>query len=396
MAPPIPTFDVNSLPGGGLFDYQGGFGNSLALSGGGGGGGGGGGSDFFDIPFLGSIGSKVGNAAQSILSHHPILGGLFGDDDKKPKKPYWQRLANREYAQGYAVLNAYNRLYEPTLALAQRSAADYGDLYRRASNEQLAHEVTAATTKRHADLSDYARLAPEFIAAQRASNPILGQLYDQATSELSAGRTLTPGMRRELEEYVRAGQATRGMGLGPADVYQEALEKSSFGENLYQNRLQQATQASGLFGDVFQATTGRPAMAPAPAGANVMAPRVGTEWDDLFSYGVNREIQSRNLSAANSAANKAMIGQIVSGLLSGASGAAGAFCWVAREVFGAHSPKWKQFRQWLLKRATPELLTLYAKNGPKLAEKLKAQPALKPAIRAWMEDRIAEMAPAAT
>jgi hypothetical protein len=139
------------------------------------------------------------------------------------------------------------------------------------------------------------------------------------------GDQLSPSQRRNIAQSVRAGQAARGMGLGPSDVYEEAIQTSGYGDILRQQRLDNLRSSAGLYGDVFQATTGRPALFPVPQGANIQAPRVGTEWDDLFSYGVNREIQDRNISAAKSAANKALIGQIVGGLLGSASSIGSAY-----------------------------------------------------------------------
>ncbi len=318
-----------------------------------------------------------------------LFGGLFGGS-KKSRAPYYKRLANREWAQGNAVLSAFTSLYEPTLALARRSAADYGDLWRRASNEQLSHELKSITAKRTGDLADYAKLGPEYIRMMRESNPILGDLYDSAQNEWKLGTQFDPGMESELENQIRQGQAARGMGLGPADVYQEALQKSEFGQRLKQGRRANAMDAAGLFGDVFQATTGRPAQSPAPQGTGIEAPKVGTNWDDLLSYGVNREIQGRNLSAAKDNANKQMWGQIIGGLLGAAGGAAGA-CWVARAVFGVHNPKWRMFRVWLFTRAPEKFRSWYIQHGERFAAKLRRRPQTKLRLRRWMEEKIREL-----
>jgi len=395
--------------GGGLGDFGSlaDFGSSpLSLGGGGGGGnplsglfGGG------DIPFLGNVGSGggIGGAAKNILSHHPILDGLFGGGDDKPKKPYWQRLANREYAQGYAVLNAYNRLYQPTLEMAQRSASDYGDLYRRAANEALSHNTQSASATRTADLADYSRLAPEYYQAVRGFDPqatgVRDTLYNTIQDDASRlNDPMSSAAAREITQASLGQSALRGFGTSARDAAQAYVSTGLTGEQLSSQRRSQLFDAAlkflganqQAFGDTFQAITGRPSM-PQPQGANIMAPKVGTDYDDLLSYGINREIQGRNLSAANSAANKAMIGQIISGLLSGAGGAAAGICWVAREVFGEESPKWVAFRNWLLCCAPPWFAQLYVLCGPDYAAYLRANPEAKPPVRQWMEDRIAEM-----
>lgn len=345
-------------------------------------------NDMLKAGLTGGISSIV-----DIASGKLPFQSLFGGDDK-PKAPYWQRLANREWAQGNAALSAYSQLYQPTLAMAQRSAADYGDLYRRAANDQLAFEIRSSTTKRGGDLADFEALGPEYVAQLRATNPLLAQYYDTAQSNLALGSSLSPQQQQELEQYVRRGQAGRGMGLGPTDVYEEALAKTSYGEQLRQNRMGEARGALGLYGDIFQATTGRPTMSPAPAGAQVQAPNSGIGIEDYLSYGVNREVQGRNLNSAQSAAKMGMAGNIIGGLLSGAGGFA-AMCWVAREIYGAKNPKWMLFRHWMLERAPEQLRELYLKNGARLADKLKELPSLKGPIKAFMEEKIAELQTAA-
>jgi hypothetical protein len=257
-----------------------------------------------------------------------IFGEFFGDSQESTLKP-WQKLANREWAQGNAVLSAYERLYSPTLALAQRSATDYGDLWRRGSNEQLAHDVLSATTRRGADVADYAKLGPEYIAAQRSSNPLLAKLYDAAQADLDLGYDLDPETLRMIEESVRSAQAARGMGRGPSDVFDEAVTKAAFGDQyrrgLRTERMDRAGRAAGMFGDVFQATTGRPAASPAPVGAEIQAPDYPGFNEGLFSYGVNREIQGRNLKSAQGAARMGMWGQIIGGALGAAGSVGGAY-----------------------------------------------------------------------
>lgn len=324
-----------------------------------------------------------------------IFGGiskaLFGGDDK-PKAPYWQRLANKEWAQGNAALSAYSQLYEPTLNLARRSAADYGDLYRRAANDQLAFDIRSTTTKRNADLQDFERLGGDYVSQLRSTNPLLAQYYDTAQSNLALGSRLSPEQEAELASYVRQGQASRGMGLGPTDVYSEALAKTSYGENLRQNRMAEAGQAQGLYGDIFQATTGRPTMSPTPQGSNIQAPSTNIGMEDYLSQGINLDIMRMNQNAADKAGRQALTGQIIGGVLgSAAKIGGGMMCWVAREVFGSDNPQWMLFREWMLHRAPDQLRELYERNGEKLAAKLQEMPRLKPAIRAFMEEKIGEL-----
>lgn len=314
------------------------------------------------------------------------IKGFFGGDDK-PKKPYWQRLANKEWAQGNAALSAYAQLYEPTLNLAKRQAADYGDLYRRAANDQLAFELRSATTKRQGDLQDFQNLGGDYVSTMRSTNPLLAQYYDTAQSNLALGSQLSPEQEAELASYVRQGQAARGMGRGPTDIYQEALQKTSFGENLRQQRMQEARGAVGMYGDIFQATTGRPTMSPAPAGANVQAPDASIGLQDYLSMGVNFDQQRVNANAASKAQQAQLIGAGIGaiGNIAGMGVKAG-LCWVAREVYGEASPKWKAFRRYLITKAPAALLRGYVAKGQRFADWLAAHPERKPDVRAWMDE----------
>lgn len=317
------------------------------------------------------------------------IRGMFGGNDR-PSKPYWQKLANKEWAQANAAMSAAYQMYEPQLRLAQRSAADYGDLHRRAANDQLAFEMRSATTKRSGDLADFQRLGGDYVAGLRNTNPLLAQYYDTAQSNMALGSALSPQQQMELENYVRQGQAARGMGMGPADVYEEALSKTTYGENLRQNRMQEARGALGLYGDIFQATTGRPTMTPTPAGVNVMAPETGIGINDYLSMGINFQNQDANAAAAKRAQQMALIGAGIGAAGSiGGGFLKGGMCWIAREVYGEASPRWRQFRTWLVTKAPAKLLAGYLQHGERAAAWLRAHPERLPDVRAWMDEQLA-------
>lgn len=68
--------------------------------------------------------------------------------------------------------------------------------------------------------------------------------------------------------------------------------------------------------------------------------------------------------------------------------AAGAGCWVAREVYGENNPMWLLFRAWLFEDAPKWFLKLYLRFGRQFAGWLKTRPTLKHLIRAWMTSRV--------
>ena len=95
--------------------------------------------------------------------------------------------------------------------------------------------------------------------------------------------------------------------------------------------------------------------------------------------------------AARSAGGMGALGSIGGGLLQGA-GAAGSigalFCWVAREVYGAHNPAWLDFREWMLLRAPSWFRALYIGYGERFAKFISDKPRLKARIRGWMDTKI--------
>jgi hypothetical protein len=63
----------------------------------------------------------------------------------------------------------------------------------------------------------------------------------------------------------------------------------------------------------------------------------------------------------------------------------GGFCWVAREVYGVHDPRWMHFRAWLTTEAPEWLFNLYADHGEAFAAWLRPRPAAKGVVRVAMD-----------
>ena len=79
----------------------------------------------------------------------------------------------------------------------------------------------------------------------------------------------------------------------------------------------------------------------------------------------------------------------VAGIAGNVMGMVG-MCWVAREVYGEESPKWKYFRAWLLRFAPDWFFNFYLQHGKAFAEYIRNKPDLKASIRSWMDERIEE------
>lgn len=97
---------------------------------------------------------------------------------------------------------------------------------------------------RQANLSDAAALTPQYIQQERTANPggagLLDTMTSNAQQQLAYGTQLTPAEQLQMNQSVRAGQAARGMGNGPADVFNESMADTNYGQQLYQQRMGQA------------------------------------------------------------------------------------------------------------------------------------------------------------
>lgn len=352
----------------------------------------------------------------------PLFGEVFGDDEKSKKKhtdiyglreflPELQGISEgvslgkrarplRDLLSEVSLTTQVNEALQPRLARMEeakgRSLADlYSRIYGPLARSEGAKDLSYA---RESDVADVARLGPELLAARRASDPLFAKYRDTIENDLAAGSSLTPEMEAELENYIRKGQATRGMGLGSADLYQEALEKSAFGQRLKQQRIGNAGAALSIYGDPGQFITGRTTGAGAfasnaynqgtasqdtnpynPYTADVGSTNLGAFWDQYN----NR--QNRALTARGQ--NMALAGSVIEGI----GGAAGAFCWVAREVFGADNPQWLRFREWMFRCAPDKFFNWYLANGEAYAQRIAQLPRVKAKLRVWMEAKISEL-----
>jgi hypothetical protein len=69
-------------------------------------------------------------------------------------------------------------------------------------------------------------------------------------------------------------------------------------------------------------------------------------------------------------------------------GGMGGFCWVAREVYGDHDPRWLVFRRWLLTEAPTWLRDAYGRHGESFAAWIHDKPAVKTGVRFLMDQAV--------
>ena len=104
----------------------------------------------------------------------------------------------------------------------------------------------------------------------------------------------------------------------------------------------------------------------------------------------NQATNAANMFNAQQAAGATRSAGMMGGLGTLGAGIAGMFdfCWVAREVYGAHNPAWLDFRQWMFSSAPRWFFKLYLAFGERFANFIKDKPRLKARIRMWMDSKI--------
>ena len=310
--------------------------------------------------------------------------------------------AQSKFAPQYAALNS--QITRDTL-LGTNGQPGLLNLYENALAPANARIQSAAEkAQRLADVTAVEQLGGRAVTAFREADPrreaLMSALNEQAMGDLAAGSALDPETRRQLEQQVRAGQAQRGFGLGPVDLFEEAMTTGLAGQQRKQQRLQNVFSVAGLNAnssiDPFMAILGRSAMSPQSgqnqvstaagflnSGPTLFNPESGYS-QDLYNTNYNARaaalINAQNASAGLWGAGIGALGRVGGGLLG--------FCWVAREVYGEDNIRWIWYRNWLMNDAPGWFRWLYGTFGEWFAAWLHRHPGLKPRIRAWMDARI--------
>lgn len=328
------------------------------------------------------------------------------------------------------------RRYDP-----ETGEASYGELGFTDEGEfqgllpmQAQGEAYLSTLQREADVADVELLggrATEAIRSQGQISGILDQLGAQRQSGQAATQDLRTGLLgeassalgqglsqrelRDIEQYARSAGVASGrlrdvgritgearalaegdrqrrmQNLGVAQSIlggEMGMQGQQFGQTLQHLGAEQATAA-----DPMMAILGRPSStAPGAqamlssgaamqqgAGPQFLNPEAG------LGYIQNQATNAANLEIARLGANAQRDAGVASAVGQGI-GTFAALCWVAREVYGVHNPKWMQFREWLTTKAPRWLLNVYATHGERFAEWISDKPKVKNVIR-WMMDK---------
>lgn len=346
---------------------------------------------------LGDIGNAVGSTNPLGES---IKNEIFGKKSRKGGVGTTQRQINKYNAFIRAMVDIQKKVQPDVTALERGNATSLAGIYEDIlgpSNNRL--QATANTSQREADLADFQNLGADFTQARTAAaeaDPLVAQLRAAAMQDVANGSNMSPEELRKAQQLSRMNRTGRGFGQGSEnDLFREALDLLSSGEQLRGDRL---TRAAGLLGatggnsvDPFLAITGRPSSTPGltqsaygqAVGNSRFNPVESTYSSDLLNNYYAQKMNSQNNTTALIGAGIGAVGNI--------AGSLGKLCWVAREVYGADNPRWLQFRNWLLCCAPSWFVNLYTLTGPVVAAFLRANPEHKPHVREWMEARIESM-----
>lgn len=254
----------------------------------------------------------------------------------------------------------------------------------------------------------YQSFMPQGLTAAEASGLAQMRADEEKLNRLRQG-ILSPEDIRTATQGAREAYGARGQVFAPGAIGAEILNR----EAIRQQREDQARaayqQSMGNVLNVANLQTGNIFQPISSLLSGTFNP-LGAYPADVYGTNVNaalaRDIAQKNYEAAlesakisgaaqSSAAKTSAAGDIGGALLGAALPKLipAIFCWVAREVYGEHNPRWQMFRHWMLTRAPRWFVRLYLRYGEKFAKWLKRNPWLKPMIRRWMDNRIESMRP---
>jgi hypothetical protein len=282
----------------------------------------------------------------------------------------------------------------------------------------------------------------------RQTEQLRRTIEDEAINQLQLGSTIGAEERRGYEQAIRGAQTARGniFGLGPA--VQEAAQIGAAGEQRKLARFGAAQQFLGS-GETSGAARARDLLlregiqqnrlgaaagfiAGGPSVGNLAQARTAQQQGAMQGYiqanqslpgGFNQQASTAspfyqavdqnipvaltqafndlyrsqsNYQASTYGAQVGAQAQVASAYstpnyinaVGGLFGTGGVFCWVAREVYGEDNPKWLQFREWMLTKASDNLRNFYAEYGERIAESIRNKPKIKSIIRKWMDSKI--------
>jgi len=279
---------------------------------------------------------------------------------------------------------------------AQVALGSQLDAEERRQYEQAARGAQTA----RGNIFGVAPAVEEAVTTGLAGEARMRERLGAASSFLSSGQSVTDALRRD-KAFREAATLNR---LGAAADF------TASGATMYNMANRRAAEQSGglaaLVAGAGTTTTGTfgggqtaniPYMYVDPMagfrGAQNATALYGSEADYLArTYGAYVNAQAAVDTAYSTpnylSAGASILGKVSPGGFFGGPGGGPIFCWVAREVYGEDNPKWLQFREWMLTKASDNLRNFYTEYGERIAESIRNKPKIKSIIRKWMDSKI--------
>ena len=313
---------------------------------------------------------------------------------------------------------------------AYKTAVGLGQRYRQLATEELPATTTPQTEQLRNTIEQEAlnqlRLGSTLGAeerrgyeqAVRAAQTARGNIFGLGPAVQEAAQIGAAGEQRKLarfgaaQQFLASGETT-GVAAARDLALREGLTQQRLGAasgflaggpslaNLAQQRLGQQNLAAQQYIQANQAlpgqfmTQGMPQQFYQAANPEIPVQLAGNAAN---IYGTMSDYQARTYGAYTQAkANQPTFAQQFAGIAGGFGdiaggfarlGSAGILCWVAREVYGEDNPKWLQFREWMLTKASENLRNYYIKYGERIAKSIRNKPKIKALIRKWMDSKI--------
>jgi hypothetical protein len=327
-----------------------------------------------ELALIEKYGTKLTDAYRDQGDIREALDGYNELSDSKVSDDTWNELNNLQNREASS-----QDLFDGLIADANEGlelGGELSDRERRALEQESRQAMTARGRGR-----DFLGVVDEVSSKEEAMRA------RENERKLFASQVLGIADNAQQADRAFAGQR---IGMQQADIQQQrAFAAQRVG-------IEQATSA-----DPFMAITGRASGASVGSGQNLYGnaaqginagptlynPSQGAEFMANQSAALNN--YNANVYSAQQQRKAGMFGGIM-GAVGTIGGAALLGCWVAREVYGVHSPKWMVFRHWMLFLSPFWFRAIYLNFGERFAKFIKNKPRLKARIRAWMDTKIRE------
>ena len=359
-------------------------------------------------------GKKGGRRGRSGRRSVPgvVFGGKKGKDGKKtgvedPREAYIRAGMVGTQDREARIAQIKTRMGEMD---KMEGVKGYKGLLADASRQSGMLEREMLGLQRKDDVAALEEFAPQVVEAYRAADPYSTGLAEQQTAMADDLYQRSQGLNAEQQRIVDQ-QALQMSQMSGRIGDESSAAGQILGREQYLSGLRGQAAGMGqqafnmnrnIAGDIGSTILGRPSSAiglgqsGVGAATNLAAQPVGPQLFDP-NVGINLAMQQRgqdiSLMGAQAQANASSGGGILGAFGKAAGSAAGtaaigAFCWVAREVYGIESSKWLQFREWMLNDSPSWFRKLYIKYGERFAKFISNKPRIKSIIRNWMNTKI--------